>query len=281
MSMFKRWLAGRSSPETFTPGESKSGCRMNAARKVMHEERARLVARIDELGPWFHNYEIASDVWTNPSGRPPGAEYPLARWSLIEPLLPDVKGKSCLDVACSSGFFSLKLKELGAAYVLGVDSGEQPNAIDQARFAATTLGLDVDFRVLSAYDLATLGREFDVVLFMGLFYHLRHPLVALEAARAVCRGTMIFQTVTTKHQHRFPEPAPAINNVPLRSSPLEASDFPSLRFVEGALDGDTSCWFVPNLQALAAILRSCNFRVDQAAFANDHDVVVRCGTRAL
>src|SRR4051812_23158565 len=98
------------------------------------------------------------------------------------------KGKSCLDIGCSSGFFSLKLKELGAAYVLGVDSGEQPQAIKQAQFAAATLGLDVDFRILSAYDLAALGTTFDVVLFMGVFYHLRHPLVALEAAHAVCGG---------------------------------------------------------------------------------------------
>src|SRR5215475_13351023 len=143
MSMFKRWWAGRSSADTSMPAQNKSGCRMRSAHPVTGEERARLVAKIDDLGPWFHNYEIASGVWTNASGRLPGPDYPLVRWSLIEPLLPDVKGKSCLDVACSSGFFSLKLKELGAAYVLGVDSWEQPKAIDHARFAATTLGLDV------------------------------------------------------------------------------------------------------------------------------------------
>jgi tRNA (mo5U34)-methyltransferase len=281
MSMFKRWFSRRSSGDRLDGTESKSACRMNSARNVMREERAKLVAKIEELGPWFHNYEIASGVWTNPFGRPPGAEYPLVRWSLIEPLLPHVKGKSCLDVACSSGFFSLKLKELGAAYVLGVDSGEQPKAIDQARFAATTLGLDVDFRVLSAYDLATLSRQFDIVLFMGLFYHLRHPLLALEAAHAVCKGTMIFQTITTKHQNRFPEPAHTITNVQLHSSMLEATDFSRLHFVEGALDGDTSCWFVPNLQAIAAILRSCNLSVDHVAFTNDHDVIVRCVAAGL
>ena len=107
------------------------------------------------MGPWFHNYEVASDLWTNPSGSFAGIEYPQQRWKLIEPFLPDVKGKSCLDVGCSSGFFSLKLKELGAAYVLGVDSGEQPNAVAQAKFAAQTLGLDVDFQ----YFLRTISRH--------------------------------------------------------------------------------------------------------------------------
>src|SRR3989442_11624472 len=183
--------------------EEKHGCTMSSARKVTDTERRAIAQKMEELGPWFHNYEIASGVWTNPTGQGPGIEYPVGRWRLIEPLLPDVKGKSCLDVGCSSGFFSLKLKELGASYVLGVDfQEEQPKAIKQAQFAAQTLGLDVDFRVMSAYDLATLARKFDVILFMGVFYHLRHPLVALEAARALCGGTLIFQSITTGHQKR-------------------------------------------------------------------------------
>jgi len=252
---------------------------MKSAREVRAEERGELLAKIEELGPWFHNYEIASNVWTNPSGRSPGIAYPVERWRLIEPLLPDVNGKTCLDVACSSGFFALKLKELGAAYVLGVDSGEQPKAIEQARFAATQLRLDVDFRVLSAYDLATLGRTFDIVLFMGLFYHLRHPLVALEAARSVSGGTMIFQTITTQHGDRVSEAVHNASNVRLHSSTLDKNEFPALHFVEGALDGDTSCWFVPNVQGVAAMLRSCCFTVDQMTFTNDHDVVARCVSR--
>src|SRR5215470_19676000 len=92
---------------------TKSGCRMASAREVSDVARRMLIQQIDELGPWFHNFEIASGVWTNASERFPGMEYPLERWRLIEPLLPDLEGKSCLDVGCSSGFFSLKLKELG------------------------------------------------------------------------------------------------------------------------------------------------------------------------
>src|SRR5437667_598247 len=134
------------------------GCRMSSAREVTDMERHAIVQKMEALGPWFHNYEIASGVWTNPTGEAPGVEYPLSRWRLIEPLLPDVQGKSCLDVGCSSGFFSLKLKELGAADVLGIDFEQQPRAIDQAQFAARTLGLDVDFRTMSAYDIAAINR---------------------------------------------------------------------------------------------------------------------------
>jgi tRNA (mo5U34)-methyltransferase len=258
----------------------KTGCTMNSARGVSDTERRVINQRVEELGLWFHNYEIASGVWTNGVGEGPGIEYPLSRWRIIEPILPDVKGKTCLDIGCSSGFFSLKLKELGASYVLGVDSGEQTQAIEQARFAAETLRLDADFRVLSAYDLATLDRKFDVVLFMGVFYHLRHPLVALEAARAVCGERMIFQTITTPHQKALSELDPqTTSDVHLHSSLFSDEQFPALHFVEGTLDRDPSCWFVPNLQAVAAILRSCGFRLDHITHTDDHDVVVRCAVQ--
>src|SRR2546422_6143582 len=220
--------------EFLLPAPNKSGCHMAAAKEISDDARSGLIQQVNELGPWFHNFEIASGVWTNPSGRFPGIEYPSERWRLIEPLLPDVRGKSCLDVGCSSGFFSLKLKELGAADVLGIDFEQQPRAIDQAQFAARTLGLDVDFRIMSAYDLGTLAKQFDVILFMGLFYHLRHPLVALEAAHAVCAGSMIFQTITMPHKKKLSELDPAtITNVHRDSSTMADDRFPALRFVEG------------------------------------------------
>jgi tRNA (mo5U34)-methyltransferase len=250
---------------------------MESAREFATSEKTIISETVKELSPWFHNYEIAAGVWTNPSGQFPGIEYPLQRWRLIQPLLPEVRGKSCLDVGCSSGFFSLKLKELGAAYVLGVDSGEQPKAIEQAQFAARTLALEVDFRVMSAYDLGTLGQKFDLILFMGLFYHLRHPLVALEALRAVCSGTLLFQSITTHHKNGLRDlNSPYSGDVDLLSPILNNDEFPSLRFVEGTLNGDVSCWFIPNMPAVAAILRSSGFELDQVTFTNDYDVIVRC-----
>jgi tRNA (mo5U34)-methyltransferase len=250
---------------------------MNSAREVGEAERLALTQRVEELGPWFHNYELASGVWTNPSGRFPGIEYPLERWRLIEQFLPELEGKSCLDVGCSSGFFSLKLKEMGAAYVLGVDFEQQPQAIEQSQFAARTLGLDVEFRNMSAYDLGTLQRKFDLVLFMGVFYHLRHPLVALEAIHSLCGGTLIFQTITTPHQGNLSGLDRTITtNVDLHSSTLLETQFPALRFLEGALNGDLSCWFIPNVQAVAAMLRVCGFKPGKVAFTNDREIIVHC-----
>jgi tRNA (mo5U34)-methyltransferase len=252
---------------------------MDSARQISEEERQSILRQVEELGPWFHNYQIAGGIWTNPYGRGPGANYPGSRWEFVRPLLPDVKGKSCLDVGCSSGFFSLKLKELGASYVLGIDDGEQPKAIQQARFAAATLCLDVEFRKYSVYDLAQIGRQFDLVLFLGVFYHLRHPMVALDAIRAVCRQTLIIQTITTGKRRIDELDSSITQNISLRSPALHDERFPMLKFLEGPLDQDPSCWFVPNLQAVTAMLRAAGFTPEKTAFPDDPEVVMRCRTR--
>jgi len=252
---------------------------MNSARRLPGPQHGLVQQKITELGPWFHNFQLAADLWTNSSGSGPGADYPDWRWRHVRTLLPDVAGKTVLDVGCSSGFFSLKLKELGAAYVLGVDAGEQPKAIEQARFAARTLSLDVDFRVLSVYDLREIGRQFDLILFMGVLYHLRHPLLALEAVRSVCGETLILQTITTPHDRTLNEiDSASLQKAGLRSPVLTEDRFPAVRFIEGPLDFDVTCWFIPNPQAVVSMLRSCSFRPNETLFPREHEMIVRCST---
>src|SRR6516225_8559854 len=69
------------------------------------KQRTAIRARIKELGPWFHNMNVARGVWTHPENEGAGPDYPAWRWRVIQPLMPDVRGKSCLDIGCSSGFF--------------------------------------------------------------------------------------------------------------------------------------------------------------------------------
>ena len=236
-----------------------------------------LTAKIAELGPWFHNMNLADGIWTNPGNNGPGPDYPAWRWNLVAPLLPDIQGKRCLDVGCSSGFFSLKLKQGGAASVLGIDHGEQIRAISQARFAAEWLGLSAEFKPMSVYDAGSHPERFDLVLFMGVFYHLRHPMLALEAIRQVCTGTLILQTITTPHRQGSYEPCPPAGQIDcsLRGRSLNQPDFPMMRFVEGGIDGDTSCWFVPSAEAVLAMLRACNFKPETMIFPTSHEIIVR------
>ena len=250
-------------------------CTIEAARSLDADESRRVRQRVSDLEPWFHNYEIAKDIWTNADGASPGPDYPARRWAHIKPWFENLRAKSCLDVGCSSGFFSLKAMELGAASVLGVDSGEQARATEQAKFAAETLGLRADFQTVSVYDLPQLGRTFDVVLFMGVLYHLRHPLLALESLRKVCSGTLILQTITTPSAGRMAELSGVSKDVQLNVPGMLDRRFPSAQFIEGGLAGDESCWFVPNVEGVAAMLRSCGFKPKDFIFPNDQEVFVR------
>src|SRR5262249_30617798 len=114
-------------------------------------------------------------------------------------------------------------------------------------------------------------------LFLGVFYHLRHPLLALESIRRVCRGTLLMQTITTPNRIGTYEtpPAPLNVNGGLRSAELNLPEFPLLRFVEGTLDGDNSCWFVPSVEAVLAMLRATGFKPKQIIRPTGHEVIVR------
>jgi tRNA (mo5U34)-methyltransferase len=161
--------------------------------------------------------------------------------------------------------------------VLGVDLGEQIRAIEQARFAAATTGLDVEFQAMSVYDVGQLDRRFDVVLFLGVFYHLRHPLLALDSIRKVCRGTLLMQTITTPHAISGSESCPPPTNADsgLRSPNLNQPSFPLLRFIEGGFDGDKSCWFVPSVEAVVALLRSSGFKPENMILPTEHEIILR------
>jgi SAM-dependent methyltransferase len=89
-------------------------------------------------------------------------------------------GKTVLDVGCNCGFWSLQARRLSAESVLGIE-GSQKN-VDQANFVLELTGIDgIRFEQGNAYELSRERHgEFDVVLYLGLLYHLEHPVLALE-----------------------------------------------------------------------------------------------------
>ncbi|HEY5029153.1 MAG TPA: DUF1698 domain-containing protein, partial [Candidatus Angelobacter sp.] len=134
-----------------------------------HQELTR---RIAEKGDWFHNINL-NGVWTAPHHFL--GDFPNVKWKHIAPALPaDLSGASVLDIGCNGGFHSIELKKRGASRVLGVDVDDR--YLDQARFASQILGLDIEFAKCSVYDVDSIPGQFDYVLFMGVFYHLRYPL---------------------------------------------------------------------------------------------------------
>ena len=142
--------------------------------------RDDLIARVRELGPWFHNLDL-DGVATAPDHFL--GDYPAVHWSVFSHALPDdLRGRTVLDIGCNAGFFSIQMKRRGADRVVGIDS--DPRYLAQARLAADVVGVDIELRQLSVYDVARLRERFDVVLFMGVLYHLRHPLLALDLLRS-------------------------------------------------------------------------------------------------
>ena len=73
---------------------------------------------IDALGPWFHNMELDGE-WTAPDHFL--GNYPQFKFDGFADALPDVTGKSVLDIGCNAGFYALEMKKRGAARVLGID----------------------------------------------------------------------------------------------------------------------------------------------------------------
>jgi tRNA (mo5U34)-methyltransferase len=161
--------------------------------------RAETERRVRALGKWFHNLEL-NGVWTAPDHFL--GDYPRSKWQRFSSSLPaDLRGKTVLDVGCNAGFYSFEMKRRGAERVLGIDASAE--YLEQARFASSVLKLDVEFRQLSTYQVAQLAERFDLVLFMGVLYHLRHPLLALDLLREhVTKDLLLFQSLQRGSRER-------------------------------------------------------------------------------
>ena len=149
------------------------------------------------------------------------------------------------------------MKRRGAARVLGIDHNE--HYLEQARFAAASCEVDIDFRRLSVYDVAKLGERFDVVIFMGVLYHLRHPLLALDLLHEhVVKDLLIFQSL----QRGANDVANLQPDYPFSEEEIfEQPGFPKLHFIEREYSHDRTNWWIPNRSCVEAMLRSAGFEI--------------------
>jgi tRNA (mo5U34)-methyltransferase len=223
-------------------------------------------AAVEALGPWFHNIDLCG-VATAPDHFL--GDYPAVKWRrFADAIPPDLSGKSVLDIGCNGGFYAIEMKRRGARRVLGLDV--DPDYLRQARFAADTLGVDIEFRELSVYDVARLGERFDIVLFLGVLYHLRHPLLALDLVREHVIGDLF---VCQSLQRGDPGEIALTEDYPFWETAIfERPDFPRLHFIEHRYAGDNTNWWIPNRAGTAAMLRSAGFVIE----ANPEEEVFVC-----
>jgi len=228
-------------------------------------DKKDLKRRIEELGWWFHCFNL-DGILTNPDT----PYYPEDRWKLIEPyVLKDLSGKTVLDLGCCAGYFAIKMKQRGAGYVLALDS--DPRYIEQAKFVSEYYGVSIDLRQMNVYEFVLKNRrKFDIVLFLGLFYHLRYPLLLLDKVAEMTAEKLYFQTEIVG---RSPVSANAAN-LPWEQRKLilldnysagetqifDHPDYPKMFFIEKAYNNDYSNWWVSNETCVYAMLRSAGFR---------------------
>jgi tRNA (mo5U34)-methyltransferase len=200
---------------------------------------ATLKREVDDIR-WYHTLDLGHGVVT------PGTDDPSYRLARID-LPASLAGRSVLDIGAWDGFFSFEAERRGAARVVAADyyswhgvgwgTGNGKAGFELARRALRSRVEDVDIDVmeLSPERIGT----FDVVLFLGVLYHLKHPLLALERVASVARDLVIVETV--------------VDMVGIRR--------PAAAFYPGReLNDDPTNWWGPNVPAVEGMLRAVGFQ---------------------
>jgi tRNA (mo5U34)-methyltransferase len=222
---------------------------------MMPLSKDQIRQRVSELGDWFQNLNLGG-VQTAPNHFL--GDYPALKWRRFAHALPaDLTGKTVLDIGCNAGFYSVEMSRRGAARVMGIDTDE--TYLEQARFVAEILGASIEFRRMSVYEVAQLRERFDLVLFLGVLYHLRHPLLALDllhqhvvhdllVAQSLMRGSRDIEKV----EEDYPFSETGIFHRP---------GYPAMYFVEKHYSHDPTNWWIPNRACMEAMLRSAGFEI--------------------
>jgi tRNA (mo5U34)-methyltransferase len=185
---------------------------------------------------WYHTIDLGGGIVTRGVDDTPVR---LARLGLPDSLA----GRTVLDIGAWDGFFSFEAERRGASRVVAADyyswHGGGWGTKDAFRLARAARASKVEDQDIDVMDLSPerLG-TFDVVLFLGVLYHLRHPLLALERVASVTRDLLILETVVD--MVGIARPAVAF-------------------YPDRELNRDPTNWWGPNVPAVEGMLRAVGF----------------------
>jgi tRNA (mo5U34)-methyltransferase len=214
-------------------------------------EIRRLIA---DHGRWWHEIEFAPGLIT------PGDDSNRAKLPILDGLgFPQrMAGLRALDIGCSDGFFSFEMERRGAD-VTAIDF--VPENYTGFATARTIFGSGVVYKMDNVYNLSPeIYGHFDVVLFMGILYHLRKPLAALDAIRSVMKpgGQLFVGTMMIDEYFLLPDGTvtslEGVNPI-LKTIPLWQM------YPGDSLNGDFTNCFAPNQRALEVALQEAQFEV--------------------
>ena len=230
-----------------------------------------ILTELKRLEPWFHRIDLGGGLYTKTKsvmGEP--VDHPLGPWQTIKELLPaELSGKTVLDVGCNAGFYAFEAKRRGALRVLGVDGQRQH--VRQGLFVREVLGLDVEFRRLNVYELTprTVGK-FDITLALGLLYHLKHPILALENLYQVTNELLIIETAILPPELAPPSVLHPLGATQMLLHPLALVENPS------SAKEQVFNWFLPSVEALKGLLRTTGFEDVEVIEAKNERATVVC-----
>ena len=191
------------------------------------EEKRRRVEEFEfKRGyPWFHNIDLGDGIFT------PGSQRSFETLARVEIPL-DLKGLTVLDIGCNDGFYSLECERRGAK-VTAIDTFAETAHFVVELLESSIRVLDGDFMDMDE------GEQFDLVLFMGVLYHLRHPFLGIEKVRRLCKGDVILES----HCTDVGGSVPAMRMYPNKE-----------------LNNDASNWWGPNVPCIYAMLNDVGFK---------------------
>ncbi len=196
-------------------------------------------SQVDAEPYWFHRIELPGGLIT------PGWSDPRVDKLPYFGLPNDMTGMRVLDIGHAEGFFSFEAERRGAAEIIALD--RSPDHARKFHICRTALGSRVQTQLLSVYEInpATLG-TFDLVMFFGVLYHLRNPLLALERIQQVCSGTLLMQTAICSN-----------------TSDTPMAEFHPFGVKSGPPDNpvcDTTCVWFPNPACCIGMLEHLGFK---------------------
>ncbi|MBW4668612.1 MAG: class I SAM-dependent methyltransferase [Cyanomargarita calcarea GSE-NOS-MK-12-04C] len=213
------------------------------------DSKEAIIQKLNKISYWFQYFEVAPGIFT------PGAnnvEYICEQMHLPK----DLTGMSVLDVGAYDGGFSFECERRGASRVIAYDLPD-PNSTG-FNVAKEILASNVEYVRGSVYKLdpKEIG-TFDIVLFAGVLYHLRYPLLACDRLRSVTEKFCFIETQVIDNWFVTPDGV-----VPLSKVAPKYTSLPICQFYEhGELGNDTSNWFSPNIAAVLAWFRSAGFDI--------------------
>jgi tRNA (mo5U34)-methyltransferase len=229
---------------------------------------------IKALEPWFHNIHLPDGNQTAPDHFL--GDFPLFKWNKIKESIPeDLTGWRVLDIGCNAGFYSIEFAKRGAE-VLAIDV--DVHYLKQAKWTAEKFNVShrITFRHMQVYDLIKVEETFDLVWFMGVFYHLRYPVLAMDIVAQKAKNMLVFQTLSVpgNEEMNIPEDI-GFHDREIMKSPA----FPYMAFIENRLAGDPTNWWVPNHQCILSLIKNCGFRLqgipedETYIFFKDNEIV--------